>query len=228
MLTEIRRNFLLENTKIGPLTGFFFAFNALFALVPARSLSLFTLIWAANTILFALTPEFVRFLRQSEMKRQLPFIVSSLVLGIRTGLSLRPALQRTANHFGGYVGMKLRKLHDHLVLKAPLNQVDPLLRELQSTLLSCELEPHLTAQRLVGFRYKLEIEERFRRKTGQALQQLRGQCYVLTLMYLITFAFVCRYFGIRENAKLLVTSALMFAAGVALTLAQGRKIKWTV
>jgi len=228
MLSEIRQNFLLEAPQATRLMGFFFALNALLVFVPARSLSFFTLIWASNTAIFALTPHIVRLWRLGEMRRQLPFIVSSLILGIGTGLSLRPALQRTAAHFGGYVGQKLRKLHDHLVLKAPLTQIDPLLRDLQAALMSCEAEPHLTAQRLLGYRYKLVVEDKFRRKTAQALHQLRGQCYVLIVMYVITFSFVCSYFGFKEHARLMVISLVIFAGGIFLTLAQGRKITWTV
>jgi hypothetical protein len=228
MLSEIRLHFLLEKVQIRALSILFFIFNSLLVFLPARSLSLFTLIWAFGTISFALTPHFVRILRQNEMKRQIPFMVSSLILGVRMGLALRPALLRTATHIGGYSGQKLRKLHDHLVLRAPLHQVDPILQELQSTLLSCESESHLTAQRLLGYRHKLEIEEKFTRKSRQVLHQLRGQSYVLAILFLVTFSFVVNQFGFQENAKLLVSSVVVFAFGVFLTLRQGRKIKWTV
>ncbi len=106
--------------------------------------------------------------------------------------------------------------------------MDPVLHELYETLWLCESEAHLTVQRLVNYRQKIEIYEEFRRKSDQALHQLRAQAYVLTGLYAGLLLFVISRFGFAQHERAIMLSAMLFLLGVFITLRQGRNIKWSV
>ncbi len=223
---EIRRNFLFNERQLTKIVAAFLLANMLLIRLSTRSLSLFTLVWAVIVCLIASLPSLTRLKRQNEMKRQIPFILNALILNLRTGMALRPAILKVAEQFGGYSGLKLRLLHEHLVVKATMAQVDPVLFELQVVLKDCDREPHLISQRLSTFRHKLSVQESFIKKRQRALHQIRAQSAILTLIYVGVFIFVVRRFGFAEHGQNLLFSLMLFVAGVFVTFRQGAKIKW--
>jgi hypothetical protein len=159
------------------------------------------------------------------------WILNSLILKVRLGLGIRQALLQTCEDSDFYIKTRLRQLHDRLVMnmdKRAMVPVDPQLREFNELLVECEQESHLTTERLINFRRKVEIHQDFKRRADQVLHQLRAQAYVLTALYIGLVTFVVWRFGFSEHAGTFVISMLLFTLGIVTTLRQGRRIKWTV
>ncbi len=227
ILGEIRMNCLLRETQMTKIVAAFFILNLCISILPTRSLSLFTLIWALLASAFAILPFLIRQSRRRELREQLLFVVTSVLLHVRLGLAFRTAIVKTGDYIGGYAGAKIRNLNDLLVTKAPIDQVDAVFAEFYSVLVECESEPHLSSERLSRFRQKLIVKENFRKKKAQALHQLRAQAAILTLIFIAVFAFVIFRFGYQEQSRLLILSASLFSFGLLVTLSIGRKVRWT-
>ncbi len=232
ILRQIRNNSLTSPAAMTKIVAAFALAETLLMLVPAISLLAFTVCWSIPIVCASILPFAIRRRRRGHFLSQRIWILSSLILHVRLGISIRRALLLTSERADFYIGTRLRQLHDRLVTEVKGSRlpssIDPLLRDLYETLCLCEAEPHLTVQRLVNFRQGLEIHEEFRRKTGQALQQLRAQAYVLTALYLALVTFVIWRFGYAEHERMIMLSILLFTLGVFATLRQGRKIKWSV
>ncbi len=232
IFAQIRKNSLVSNEAMTKIVAAFFVCECLLALVPARSMIAFTICWSVPIAVASFLPTIIRRRRRQHFLRHRIWILNCLILNTRLGIGLRRALVQTSDRADFYIKTRLRQLHDRLITETKGSSshapMDPVLHELYETLWLCESEAHLTVQRLVNYRQKIEIYEEFRRKSDQALHQLRAQAYVLTGLYAGLLLFVISRFGFTQHERAIMLSAMLFLLGVFITLRQGRNIKWSV
>jgi Flp pilus assembly protein TadB len=195
-------------------------------LVPTRPLLLFSLFWVNGLFAVILFPAFLRWRRKSEIKKSFPLILNSLILKIRLGLALRPALLSVADQMEGYAGKKIKLLHEHLVVKATMSQVDPVFFELQLLLRECDRDPHRISERLLNYREKVRTEREFIEKRSLAIRQVWVQALALCFLYLTALVYVLNHYGYAEHVRSTILSALLFVVGAYFTFTAGRKCKW--
>ncbi|MES2963436.1 MAG: hypothetical protein V4760_06065 [Bdellovibrionota bacterium] len=107
-------------------------------------------------------------------------------------------------------------------------RIDPFVREFVDELALIDRHPHLAVRRLETFRDKIEIEESFRRRSGQVLARIRAQSSVMTGLYLAVSAFMIAKFGWSANAKLFAIATTSFGIGAIWLWCGGRNLKWKV
>ncbi len=231
-LGQIRKNSLVTSSTMTKIVAAFALTEILLMFVPAFSLTEFTVCWSVPIVVAHFLPLFIRRKRRLHFLNQRIWILNSLILHARLGRGIRQAISLTSERADFYIKTRLRQLLDRLITTTSHSSetalIDPLLRDLYDTLRLCEVEPHLTIQRLVSFRQAIEIRETFRRKSDRAVQQLRAQAYVLTALYGGLVSFVIWHFGFTGHERIIVLSMLLFTLGIVVTLRQGRKIKWSI
>lgn len=83
-------------------------------------------------------------------------------------------------------------------------------------------------EQLQSFRQGLKIQINLRHKSRQASMQTRAQAVVAAFVYAVIFFISNQYLGLAQNFPAMLTSLLLFTAGLVLIFKMGDNIKWRI
>ena len=188
-------------------------------------------LWVLQFVIF-LSPwclaTFVQGYREKIIQEQMIPILDSLIISMRSGNSLRSAIERYTENSKPAVQMVLKEFIISLQYKknremmANSGKIRLFFDELQGI----DELAHKQVERLRSFKRRLMTERNFRRKSSQALMQVKAQAWIMTGMYLFLLMYICYEFGFSKNATLIFFASIIFITGLFLVLRMGRRYEW--
>ncbi len=161
-------------------------------------------------------------------------LVQETILSMKMGSGFRSAFQKAIERSEDiYFRKKLGDLMQSVVFSQQVTEGQSVfprgsLGEWCREFRKIDQQGHRAVERLENLRRKLQIENDFRRRSGQLLAQLHLQSGLLALLYLFLMVFVMAQFGFLSNWKLILLSFTLFLIGLVLSYLLGGKIKWKV
>ena len=214
-------------TKIG--TAYF---CVLIAINVGHSPSIF-IVWLtsfAPLLILLLIFEIVRFHRRRAFHKVFSESLNLTLLKMKSGKSYRQSFTEVISEMQSHHAMRMREIFDIVVFtqqdKGVLHSrlLDLIVREMRIA----DQNPHSAIKRLQTLRMRIKIEEDFRRRSGQALKQVRAQSILMTGLFLAVVSFVVLNFGFSRNQHLILTALTLFACGIFWIHQGGKKLKWKV
>lgn len=168
--------------------------------------------------------------RSRAFKRECASLLSIVTLKMKSGRSFRHSLDEAIAESAPRVRAKFAEVAAVVAFSQQRSgtPIDPFVRELVEELALVDRHPHAAIRRLETYRDKIEIEEDFRRRSGQVLARIRAQSLVMTGLYLAVATFMIARFGWSANARLFALATVSFGLGAIWLWLGGRKMKWKV
>ena len=166
--------------------------------------------------------------RLDYFRRQFLFLLDTAITRMKMGNSFREALTQSIESVdSGWIQDDLKELRDRMIYAQEIkpNQAKEFLFAFK-TFKQADQDPQ-PLTRLHYIREAMKIEDLFRRKSYQALLQIRLQSLIMTLLYLALFIFVLWYYK-AQFLTLMLFSLFLFVSGSFLVFVLGRKIRWTL
>lgn len=172
----------------------------------------------------------VRVSRRSKLfKRECARVLTIVLLKMKSGRSFRHSFSEAVAESDVLVRAKLAEIASSVAFSQQRSDsADHFVRELVEELSIIDRQPHMAARRLETFRDRLRTEDEFRRRSGQVLSRIRAQSLVMSGLYVAVCAFMIAKFGWSANARLFITSVMLFGAGAIWLWLGGRKKEWKV
>lgn len=216
-----------ELTKIG--TGIFVCASALAIALPHT----FVCAWLAIffPIVFAAFALSLRVSRRSHSFRlECATLLAIVSLKMKSGRSFRASFDEAIAESDARVRAKFTEIAAVVAFSQQRSgmRIDSFVQNFVDELALIDRLPHLAVRRLETLRDKIEIEEDFRRRSGQVLARLRAQSFVMSGLYLAVSCFMIAKFGWSANAKLFALATTSFAIGALWLWFGGRNMKWKV
>ena len=182
------------------------------------------IIWISLNVL----PHFLRIYLMKGLKKQLIPLLDQVILGLQVGFSFRHALLHAIEGQSSWYRHQFLEIYTAMIIiegekvAARTKFFDILMLEFK------EIDRSSTkvVDQVRTFRRQAKVEEDFRRRSGQILQQVRMQAIIVTSMYVGLLVFVCLNFGFFKNLHLIIFTALLFIAGLFWIFSVGRNMKW--
>ena len=216
-----------ELTKIG--TVVFVCAFALALVLPRTHLAAWFAIF--SPLAFAAFALSLRVSRRSHaLRRECASLLTIVLLKMKSGRSFRHSLTEAIDESDSRVRAKFTEIAAVVAFSQQRSgmRIDPHVSEFVDELVLIDRQPHLAVRRLETYRDKIEIEEEFRRRSGQVLARIRAQSSVMTGLYLAVSAFMIARFGLGANARLFAIATVSFGIGALWLWFGGRKMKWKV
>ncbi len=216
-----------QMTKIGTIYfGTVFCLSLMFA----RTFLVLWLLIFVPQIFFFLLVYCVRKWREKKFRQQFYSCLNNTILKMKTGKSLRQAFTEMSAESDPLMQQKLSEILEIVVFSQQnsLDWGDQFVKRAIVELRSADQNSHSSLRTLTAFRDRLRMEDDFRRRSGQVLQQIRFQSILITALYFAVLAFVGHEFGIKKNVRLISSSLLFFAIGLLWIQIGGRRLKWKV
>lgn len=195
---------------------------------PDISLIIFSIFVWIPVLFFGILPKILIRVRRERFRREMPVMLSSLVLKIRAGHSFRPALQSASQNLSEFSKIKVVKMLDALSFAEKSANFDEQTRQMMTFFRKMDQDSHQNLSRLIQLREKLKVEDEFYQKSARILHQLHAQAVIMTILYIALMVFVILRFGWSENAKVITISTFSFSLGLYFVFRQGRRFKWKV
>ncbi len=185
------------------------------------------------TLVVAFAPQgirrFIKSKRHVLIRDNIVSILDELVLRLRVGGSLRESIAQTSQRREGLLRLVLDEIYTSIIYPKEQNShADPLVANLIEELKAIDKSAAKSVQQLQSLRSRYKTEERFRRKSGRALAQVRAQSFILSILYFCLLVGSAWYFGFRTHAWLYLISFVLFALGLLWVYLGGRSLKWKV
>lgn len=224
-----RENILSEKslTKIG--TAYFCAL----ILINYFSSSTILVVWLASflpLIALNIAIEIARFCRTRAFHRAFSDSLNLTLLKMKSGKSFRQSFTEVISEMSATHAQRLREIFDIVVFtqqdKAILHSkfLTMVVRELRFA----DQNPHSAIKRLQTLRMRIKIAEDFRRRSGQALKQVRAQSILMSGLFLAVVIFVIANFGFSRHQHLILIAVTLFCCGLFWIHHGGKKLKWKV
>lgn len=224
-----RENILSDHalTKIG--TAYFFAL----ILINYFCSSTILVVWFASfapltaLILFF---EIARFTRRRAVYKAFSESLNLTLLKMKSGKSFRQSFAEVIGEMQSSHAQRMREIFDIVVFtqqdKGVLHGrfLTMIVRELQFA----DQNPHSAITRLQTLRQRIKIEENFRRRSGQALKQVRAQSILMSGLFLAVVCFVVSNFGFTRHQHLILVAVTLFSVGLFWIHRGGKKLRWKV
>lgn len=229
-MSFVHRNHLANSdmTKIG--TACFLITLALLVMLPRERFMLWIAIFLPLMIMAFSLAALVK-MRSKRFRERFRETLTLILLKMKTGKSFRQALAESIDESEPQHRVKMGEIVNVVAFSQQEESAsisDEFVREAIAEFKRVDQSPHASIRRLTVFRDKLQIEDDFRHRSGQALAQIRAQSLVMTGLYLAVLVFTLHRFGWRSNSGLFITSALLFVCGAAWIWIGGRRMKWKV
>ena len=204
-LTVIAMNFVLRKNLL--LLG---AWNVVIFLSPW---------WLANTI---------QHHRERCLKREIVPILDNLILSMKSGRAFRPSLLAYVEKSMTSVQITMKDFLSSLQYRKNIRQLtsDSQIFFFLNELFLVDQSTQRPLDRLKALRRRVYLENNFRRKSRQALMQVRVQSWILSTMYFFLMLFIHFQFDLRKHLTLLITSFALFALGTLILTRIGKNYRW--
>lgn len=188
--------------------------------------------WCCSVLTVALlliAPKLLELHLERVLRRKILVFLDQILMSLQAGMSLRGAIQSIIDYEVGWEKIELTKAYSAMLLGAEKKHLrSQILTELFDELRLIDQKRAKTIEQIRSLRWRYEILENFRRKSGQVSQQTRIQSFVLTILYVALLLFSHRNFDLTKYIYLTVASVTLFLAGFALVFILGRKISWKI
>ena len=178
--------------------------------------------------IFVTAEYFWSYKRLDYFRKQFLFLMDFTIARMKMGNSFREALNQGIESIDSkWIQDDLKELRDRMIYAQDIKlyQAKEFLFAFKTfKQVDQDLQP-LT--RLYYIREAMKIEDSFRKKSRQALLQIRLQSIIMSVLYLALFIFVIFYYKTQFLTLMLVSSCL-FVIGSVLIFILGRKIRWTL
>lgn len=224
-----RENILSESvlTKIG--TAYFCAIIVL----NYFSSSTISVVWLTSflpLIAFVVGIEIARLCRTRAFHKAFSGSLNLTLLKMKSGKSFRQSFAEVINEMTPTHAQRLREIFDIVVFTQQDKEVlrSDFLALIVRELRFADQNPHAAIKRLQTLRMRIKIAEDFRRRSGQALKQVRAQSFLMSGLFLAVVIFVVINFGFHRNQNLILIAFALFAVGLIWIHHGGKKLKWKV
>lgn len=166
--------------------------------------------------------------REMILKREIVPILDSLILSMKSGRAFRPSLMSYVEKSTTAVKVTMQDFLSSLQYRKNIRQLSS---DLQISFFLLELaEIDQASQRpidrLKALRRRIYLENNFRRKSRQALLQVKVQSWILTTMYFFLTLFVHFQFDLNKHRVLAINSFALFMFGFLVLRRIGRNYRW--
>jgi Flp pilus assembly protein TadB len=153
-----------------------------------------------------------------------------IILKMKSAKSFRQSLSEVINESDFSLQTRLSEIRDIVVFSQQEKRVlrHPFIDLILQEFTNVDQNPHAAIRRLQIFRDRLQVEADFRRKSVQALKQIRAQSIIMSVLYLAILVFVSHEFGFVRNRNMILSSTLLFVCGLVWIHRGGRSLKWKV
>lgn len=170
---------------------------------------------------------------ENRFRTEFPGTLTNIILRMKMGKSFRTSVQEVAMQSPPRLRAILESIFDLVAFSQQQNDkkmtsASPFAREILCTFLFVDQSSHRAVEKLENFRMRLIILNEFRRRSGQIRGQIQMQAYVLTALYVASFAFIAFCFPIRELGHILLPSFALFLFGLICLFVIGRRVKWKI
>lgn len=181
-------------------------------------------------VLLQFSEKWIHQRRELEFRAQFVSFLSSLILQMKAGKGFRESLKLSQQDRSKVFREKLEQMAQIVVFSQHYNRKSMSAFHIQvlDEFIQIDRSAHAAIKRLENFRRKLEIEDDFRRRSGQILLQLRIQSLIMVGLFLALLTFVIWNYQISELKHIIFISITLFCSGVGLAFILGRKIRWKV
>lgn len=166
--------------------------------------------------------------RLREFKIESRHFFDEIVFELRVGQSLRAGLERifARNQCGFYSHEIIEKVL-HGVSQHPQYHDPCLVRRHQELVRLLNINSKVV-DKVLFLRSMYVLQEKFRRKSRAATQQVKSQAVVVTLLYFILLIGQIRYSNLRIDSFWVILSAILLCGGLLLMRWILRSFKWKV
>lgn len=224
-----QQNFLIKQ-RVDVLAFVIFAFQLCAILIfSTHFLSIWIIVVGFSLMLSAFS-RFAIYLREKKFEDNFCHFLDLVILEMRAGTSFRSALQRVNQSHDAFTQQKVAKILEILRFsKTPTDKTaSPFLSDVIEEFVNIDQNSHNSLSRLNQLRGRLKTVSDFRRKSGQALAQIRAQGLVMLALYFATFAFLKVFVPEFEHGLELLLSVLLLLIGTSTLFLYGRRYKWKV
>jgi hypothetical protein len=213
-------------TKIG--TAYFLSICALIFCLRLSPFLLWNMLFLPIGILF-FSRQLVGQIRMRKFRQDFLLLLNHVMLLMKSGRSWMESMELANQSLHPFSQVKMQELLRAVVFSAqkPIFK-EIFLNEIYFELKQIHQSPHMSIRRLQSLRNKLQMQENFRRKSGQALHQVKAQVVLMSFLYFALLIFTVVQFGWRTYRSLYGVSLILFLVGILITYSMGKKIKWSV
>ncbi len=162
------------------------------------------------------------------LKSEFPLFLDRWILNIKMGLGSRAARDKAL----AALSLPFQMLIQPIFAVNPSDSTDRRHVLLTSSMLNdlqrINAESHLTLSRLETLRSNIRKTEDFRRRSGQATQQVRIQATVMLFIQLALALYMIPRYGLRQIGDFLTLSTLLCIAGLVSMLLLAKKSSWNI
>lgn len=215
-----------DMTKIG--TAYFCTMILVLTIADKSRFALWSAVFAPQALIASAALMLVR-ARARAFRARFREALTIVHLKMKAGRSFRQSLDETINESAQPLRSKLSGIRSVVVFSQQKpKHGDRFVSDVIDEFTRIDRNPHAAMRRLAVFRDKLRVEDDFRRKSGQALAQIRAQSLVMCGLYLAVALFVGHHFGWRANREIFIGSSALFIVGLMWLWLGGRRMKWKV
>ena len=185
-----------------------------------------------TTVLFLLFPHAHKFYLSASLDKHLtqfvPEFVDSLVLNIKSGLSIRDSIRSACQFFPENIRSYAAEALESVQFSYRPLPKNKKLAELISELRKIDQTPDNALLKLESWRSTIRIIKYFRHKSGQVTLQTHIQAGILSAMYLPLLTYNL-FIQTHLQAPLIVCSSVfLFAIGCFFVFRRGKKTRWRI
>ncbi len=215
-------------TKIGTILLVIHGF--LLAFVP-KNIFFVAILLIANIILIFLGENWLRKLRISGFQAQFIGFLTITVLQMKSGKNFSQSFLLATEQLPVFYRERFVEIYNSLMFSENQEGTKTLplfLRGIVSDLRQIKNRPHNALKGVQNLRLQLIREEKFLAKGRVLSQQCLIQTIVLSLLYFSLLIYVLLSYGLHQNLTIILSSLVLYLAGIASILAIGRNHKWSV
>jgi len=212
-------------TKIG--TVFFLSLVLFAALMPMRFAMITICVLQA---MFSFLMSAVARFRENHFKKSALAVIEEIVLSMKTGRSFRHAFEDAKRSCDAFTQQKLAEIMSLVAFsqQTETSVMSKFAKFLVEEFTHVDQKPYRSIQRLEILRTRLKMERNFRRRSGDAVKQVRLQALVLLILYICMFVAVSQHVQLVQYLSLLMTSMMLMLTGYVLMWWLVRSFRWKV
>lgn len=168
--------------------------------------------------------------RRQNFQKNIINYLDSLIIRIRSGVSLKQAIQELGKLQKGSSRFYFNEIASAMEFRLETGHSikDPLFLEVLLELQQVCCNSYKSVERLRGFRRKIKMRQDFRQKSRQAALQVRAQASILILIYLALLVFVLSSNDFPSVRRTIFVSLCLFIFGLLVSYRVSRGFKWKI
>lgn len=170
----------------------------------------------------------VQTIREKIIQEDMVAILDSLIIYMRSGVSLRVAIEKSSHGLKPATGLLLKEFSTSLQYRNNRNSMteNSSIRIFFDEIAEVDQIAHKQVDRLKAMKRRLLTERNFRRKSRQATVQIKTQAWIMAAMYGLLLVYVSCEFGFWKNSSIIFFSSAIFLMGLFFVLNMGRNYQW--